>query len=44
LNNYIGEHDEEMRINFTGIRKLTCRARNTLGESEQSLDINLLCK
>lgn len=41
---FLGENHEQLRINFVGIEKLACRARNTVGETEASLDVNILCK
>ena len=31
-------------MNFTGINKLSCRAKNSLGETEDNIHLNLLCK
>jgi hypothetical protein len=42
-----GEHQEQLRLNFTRTQnhdRLTCRSRNTIGQSEASLAVNILCK
>ena len=31
-------------MNFTNIDKLSCRAKNTLGQTEETIHLNLLCK
>ena len=32
-------------MNFTGmIKQLSCRAKNTIGQTEEKIQINLLCK
>ena len=44
---YIGENQEQLKINFTrieNIQKLTCRARNTIGQSEATVNVDILCK
>ena len=43
----LGENQEQLRINFTrleNIQKLTCRARNTIGQSEATVNVDILCK
>jgi hypothetical protein len=43
----LGENQEQLRINFTrseNIQKLTCRTRNTIGQSEASVNVDILCK
>ncbi len=40
----IGENEEQLGINFTGIEKLSCRAKNTIGQTEVNININILCK
>ncbi|CAF0721711.1 unnamed protein product [Rotaria sp. Silwood1] len=42
-----GENQEQLRINFTrmeNIQKLTCRARNTIGQSEATVNVDILYK
>jgi len=44
---FLGENHEQLKINFTrneDIRKLTCRSRNTIGQAEASVDVDILCK
>jgi hypothetical protein len=41
----IGEYHEQLGMNFTaGIDQLSCRAKNTIGQTVESIHINLLCK
>jgi len=43
----LGENQEQLRINFTrleNIEKLTCRTRNTIGQSEATVNVDILCK
>ncbi|UJR22794.1 hypothetical protein I4U23_025826 [Adineta vaga] len=40
----LGENQEQLRINFQGIEKLACRAKNTIGQTEVNLDVNILYK
>jgi hypothetical protein len=43
----LGENQEQLRINFTrieNIQKLTCRTRNTIGQSEATVNVDILCK
>jgi len=43
----LGENQEQLRINFTrseNIQKLTCRTRNTIGQSEASVNVDIVCK
>ena len=40
----IGESQDQLRINFTEIKKLSCRAENSIGQTETSININILCK
>jgi hypothetical protein len=40
----IGENQEQLGMNFTGINQLSCRAKNTIGQTEEKIQINLLCK
>ncbi|CAF2358063.1 unnamed protein product [Rotaria sp. Silwood2] len=42
-----GENQEQLRINFTrieNIQKLTCRGRNTIGQSEATVNVDILYK
>jgi len=40
----IGENDEQLGVNFTGIEKLSCRAKNSIGQTEDNININIICK
>ncbi|CAF3607707.1 unnamed protein product [Adineta steineri] len=40
----LGEYQEQLRIDFVGIEKLSCRAKNTIGQTEANIDINILYK
>lgn len=43
----LGENQEQLRINFTrieNIQKLGCRARNTIGQAEANVNVDVLCK
>lgn len=40
----IGENNEQLAMNFTGIEKLSCRARNDIGETQENLYINIQCE
>ncbi|UJR26198.1 hypothetical protein I4U23_007541 [Adineta vaga] len=42
-----GENQEQLKMNFTrleDIQKLTCKTRNTIGQSEASVDVDILYK
>jgi hypothetical protein len=38
IDNYIDEDQEEIRMTWIDIRKLSCRAKNNVGESEDQTD------
>jgi hypothetical protein len=40
----VGENQEQLRIHFFGLEKLSCRAKNPIGQTEASININILCK
>ncbi|CAF1156523.1 unnamed protein product [Rotaria sordida] len=40
----LGENQEQLRINFTDIENLSCQARNTIGQTEARININILYK
>ncbi|CAF3452190.1 unnamed protein product [Rotaria socialis] len=39
-----GENQEQLRINFTDIKSLSCRAKNNIGQTENRIDVNVLYK
>lgn len=44
---FLGENQEQLKINFTrmeNIQRLTCRTRNTIGPSESTVNVDVLCK
>ena len=44
---FLGENQEQLRMNFNrseNIQKLTCRTRNTIGQSEATVNVDILCK
>ena len=43
----LGENQEQLKLNFTrleNIQRLTCKTRNTIGQSEASVNVDILCK
>jgi hypothetical protein len=43
----LGENQEQLRLNFTrveNVKKLTCKTRNTIGQSEATVNVDILCK
>ncbi|CAF1291780.1 unnamed protein product, partial [Adineta ricciae] len=40
----LGENQEQLPVKFHGIEKLSCRARNSIGQTEAYLDVNILYK
>ncbi|CAF1597704.1 unnamed protein product, partial [Rotaria sp. Silwood1] len=38
------EYQEELRINFTNIENLSCRAKNTVGQAHTRINVNILYK
>ncbi|CAF3969510.1 unnamed protein product [Rotaria magnacalcarata] len=39
-----GENQEQLRINFTDIKSLSCRATNNIGRTENRINVNILYK
>lgn len=43
----LGEQQEQLRVNFTraeNIERLSCRARNSIGQAEATVQVDILCK
>ncbi|CAF3212195.1 unnamed protein product [Rotaria sp. Silwood2] len=40
----LGENQEQLRINFTDIENLSCRTKNTIGQTQARINVNILYK